>query len=213
MKTCFLLSWLVALNFRNFYKLVWINLDQIWRSYGRNKKTEKEKKEKKKKKKKNMKRAAGNTSSPALKPAHGPSQSQTQKGIFSLSLPPTRGPHLVDPSSSLWQPWPARQLLPPLEEILPEHDVLLLRSIRPNPKPPSQARPSINSLGPPLSSPFVSPRNHRLATEQFIVGTPPICRPPRWNSSPSMSRSSPSPFYSLYLNLARLPDHLSPSIS
>jgi hypothetical protein len=60
----------------------------------------KSKKEKGKEIKK-MKKAAGNTSSPALKPAHDPSRSQTRKGIFSLSLPPTRGPHLADLSSSL----------------------------------------------------------------------------------------------------------------
>jgi hypothetical protein len=44
LKTCLLLLWFVTLNFKNFTKLVWLDLNQICKRYERNKKTEKEKK-------------------------------------------------------------------------------------------------------------------------------------------------------------------------
>jgi hypothetical protein len=49
MKTCLLLFCMVVLNFRNFTKLVWINLDQIWKVFEEIKKTEMEKEKRRKK--------------------------------------------------------------------------------------------------------------------------------------------------------------------
>jgi hypothetical protein len=82
-----------------------------------------------------------------------------------------------------------------------------VRSCRPTPEPYPlpQASPSINTPMPPPSSPFASPRVHRLATAKSLDGAPQTCRGLRPNSPSPVSSSLPS--YPLYLALAHPPDH------
>jgi hypothetical protein len=100
MKTCLLLFKFVSLNFRNFYKLVWVNLDQIWKGYKRNKKAEKEKEEKRKK---NRNRPRGSLSATAHleKPKPVP--------LFSLTLADVRAPPARATSSSSSLVWISRR--------------------------------------------------------------------------------------------------------
>jgi hypothetical protein len=72
-----------------------------------------------------------------------------------------------------------------------------------NPKPHRQARPAINSPDTLPSSPFASPRIHRLATVKFLAGFRSICRLP---SSITMLPVSLSPSLSSQsLSLSRAP--------
>jgi hypothetical protein len=92
MKTCLLLFCMVILNFRNFAKLVWINLDQIWKGCEEIKKTEIEKE---KRRNKNRIGPRGKRSGLVPEAARSP-PNLTRNGTQPLSFP-------------RWQHGPARQ--------------------------------------------------------------------------------------------------------
>jgi hypothetical protein len=112
-KVCFLLSYNVDLNFIKIYKLVWINLDQIWKRYERIRNQKNRKIEKKGKKWKGL----GETIYPSSGSGPWP-RNQSRTGTLSFSLSHTdSGPYLSSPSSSRISRLgarPSRDFLPPL---------------------------------------------------------------------------------------------------
>jgi hypothetical protein len=84
-------------NFTNFLKLVWLDLDSICKIYKRNKKTEKKEKEENKIK---IEKGPGQRFGPEQKQARGPLNHFPNKYPLFLSPSLTCGPHMSSSSSS-----------------------------------------------------------------------------------------------------------------
>jgi hypothetical protein len=157
-KTCLLLFWIVVLNFRNFTKLVWSNLNQIAKVI---KELEKQKK-KKKKRKENKKRTPGNGLAQPMKGARGPGSPLPKWYPISLSPsddrdpPVSRLPPLVrNPRRSLTR---AAVTFPFQFELMPARFVAL---------PCAYKSPT-----PPLQFPPLSPLYYAARLAKSLAGAP-----------------------------------------
>jgi hypothetical protein len=157
-KTCLLLFWIVAWNFRKFYNLVWSHLSNKCKSYGRKRKQKRENEsEQKNRKRKQPTWAVPMPGAQVTRTRSRPNQPPLPFPLF-LSLPD--GTHLSARSSPTVSP-PSPVTSP---ELLPRHHRDLIVHQDPSIKGPDT--PSLTSL---LSARDCAPR-----LLEFLAGAPPV---------------------------------------
>jgi hypothetical protein len=164
-----LLSHFDTLNFRKFYKVVWISLEPICKRYGRKRKQKKEKR-----RKKINKKGQGAPFRPSRRSSPWPISFTSRTGTLALSLfhwqvePPDRWDRLVRSSSTSGRPL---RKLPRLSRYSLPSSIPFMAYLN------RRLATAIKTPRAPPPPPFRPPAREAARPVQFIAGVHSICEP------------------------------------